>query len=161
MLTLLVLRQIGLAESLGPFGDVTHTPKWHVCALWMTQIAISSSVKQWNTAKILLPTGQWQTSIQPFSIHLTTSPPLRAKRVGDAYPSWLSSSPRGHTERQTTTCTHSFREFRVPNSPLAHAFGPWEEDGVPTRRHRDNVHARKDPMTGDRTHNLRPERRRH
>lgn len=43
MLTLLVLRQIGLAESLGPFGDVTHTPKWHVCALSMTQIAISSN----------------------------------------------------------------------------------------------------------------------
>lgn len=110
----------------------THTPKWHMCALWMTQLAISSSIEQWNTAKILLPTGQWQTSIQPFSIHLTTSPlHSGAKRVGDAYPSWLSSSPRGHTGRQTTTCTHSLWEFRVPSSPLEHVFGPWEEDGVP------------------------------
>lgn len=109
----------------------THTPKWHMCALWMTQLAISSSIEQWNTAKILLPTGQWQTSIQPFSIHLTTSLHSGVKRVGDAYPSWLSSSPRGHTGRQTTTCTHSLWEFRVPSSPLEHVFGPWEEDGVP------------------------------
>lgn len=163
MLTLLVLRQIGLTESLGPFGDVTHThtPKWHMCALWMTQIAISSSIEQWNTAKILLPTGQWQTSIQPFSIHLTTSP-LHSGPRGLVTPI-PASCPVHHAatqeDKQPLALTHVENlEFPVRLSSMCLDRGRRME--YPPRRHRDNMHARKDPMTGDRTHNLPAERRR-
>lgn len=76
-----------------------------MCALWMTQTAISSSIEHWNTAKILLPTGQWQTSIQPFSIHLTTSP--------------LHSGPRGLVTPIPAGCPVHHAATQKDKQPLA------------------------------------------
>lgn len=104
--------------------------------------------------------ANWSVAnIHPSTFHPSSSPSLRAKWGGVAYPSWLSSSPRGHIERQTATCSHSFRQFTVPSPPLEHAFGQWEEDGVFPPRHRDRDPVT--PMTGGPTYALAAGRPRH
>lgn len=56
--------------------------------------------------------------------------------------------------KQATICTptHTYGQFRAPNSSKRHVFGPWEEAGEPVenpRRHWENIqHDKKDPSVG-------------